>query len=330
MPASPDRFACAARDRRGLPGVVALVLLFVALIAAPLAAEPLAVDVVNESEPTLCAESDNVFLNLASPEVRRFTVEARHPAYVGTIVVDRAAPDFTRCDFANPAAAPPATATPRRITIYESEEWQLVGHVFPSFWRSKQVPVQVGDRVERGLHLVQLWKRHQERAEEILVVYPPDGYWRARPLPPPHLRWTAYGSSFLVGPVEIAGRPLVDLDSITFDPATRTFRLVFARGGTATLRLDTLDDDRIALDVTLAAAVAKGPFAALRSMYVTEINADVTRLAWRGKDAKAWSEAPVMDFARASAVELWTGRTVPSRHNTSAPDMLFRDFAAGP
>ena len=35
-----------------------------------------------------------------------------------------------------------------------------------------------------------------------------------------------------------------------------------------------------------------------------------------------------MDFKSASAAELWAGRTVPSRHNTSAPDMIFRDFSA--
>ena len=36
-----------------------------------------------------------------------------------------------------------------------------------------------------------------------------------------------------------------------------------------------------------------------------------------------------MDFQRASAVEVWAGRLVPSRHNTSAPDMVFRDFKRG-
>ena len=41
---------------------------------------------VNASEPTLCAEKDNVYLKLQSAEARRFTVEAAHPAYVGTIV----------------------------------------------------------------------------------------------------------------------------------------------------------------------------------------------------------------------------------------------------
>jgi hypothetical protein len=35
-----------------------------------------------------------------------------------------------------------------------------------------------------------------------------------------------------------------------------------------------------------------------------------------------------MSFDKASAVELWAGRTVPSRHNTSAPDMVFGDFRA--
>ncbi len=68
-----------------------------------------------------------------------------------------------------------------------------------SFWRPNTVPVRVGDRVEQGFHVVQLWVRFRERAEEVLVFYPPDGYWRARPLPPPHMRWSAYGSSFLVG-----------------------------------------------------------------------------------------------------------------------------------
>jgi hypothetical protein len=64
----------------------------------------------------------------------------------------------------------------------------------------------------------------------------------------------------------------------------------------------------------------------LRSMFVTEVNADVARLAWREKGARAWSEAPIMTFEKASAIELWAGRHAPSRHNTSAPDMVFRDF----
>ena len=226
-----------------------------AALASPLLSRPhandLAVDVVNASEPTLCAEKDNVYLKLVSAAARRFTVEAVHPAYMGTIVVDRYAPDFRNCDM---SGDPAHTFEPRRVTLYETEQWQLIGHTFPSFWRPNRVPVRVGDRVENGLHLLQLWTRFQERAEEVLVLYPADGYWRARPLPPAHLRWSAYGSSFLIGPVETEGRPLVDIRDIAFDPATRSFRLNFARGGAATLRLDALDQERIVLDVGVEAA----------------------------------------------------------------------------
>ena len=321
MPCWIDAF----RSLRWLPAALALA----HLAAAPAhAADELAVSIINASEPTLCAEKDNIYLQIVSGEARHFTIEAVHPAYMGTIMVDRWVPDFRNCDM---STDPSHKFTPRRVTLFETEEWQLVGLTFPSFWRPNQVPVRVGERVETGLHLLQLWKRHQERAEEVLVLYPADGYWRARPLPPAHLRWSAYGSSFLIGPVETAGRPLVDITAVIFEPDTRTFGLSFARGGNATLRLDGLDQERISLDVNLSAPVGpERPFAALRSMFVTEINADVAHTAWRGKGAAAWSASPVMNFSRADAVEFWAGRHVPSRHNTSAPDMIFRAFSARP
>jgi len=291
------------------------------------AADEVGVAVENASEPTLCAETDNVYVKLSSPRVRGFAIEAMHPAYAGTIVADRSAPDFRHCDMTQD---PAYHATPRRVTIYEDNQWQLVGHTFASYWRPGEVPVRAGDRVETGLHLLQLWTRFQERAEEVLVLYPPDGYWRARPLPPAHLRWSAYGSSFLVGPVDMKRRPLVDIKNIAFDPATRAFRLDFARGGAATLRLDSLDQERIALDVKLDEPISDLPFAALRSMFVTEVNNDVAQIGWRRNGTKAWQQEPVMTFRQADAVELWAGRTIPSRHNMSAPDMVFRDFRAQP
>jgi hypothetical protein len=294
-----------------------------ASIPAPAQAET-PVEIVNASTPTQCAEEDNVYIKLQGERVRRFTIEARHPAYVGTIVADRWDPDFANCNM--PAAAAYRFER-RRLTIYETEDWQLVGLTFPSFWRPNSVPVRVGTRIETGFHLLQLWTRFQERAEEVLVLYPTDGYWRARPLAPQNLRATAYGSSFLIGPVEEQGRPLVDLKDVAFDPATRTFSLSFARGGSATLRLDALDQERIGLDVTLEPPLGQDqPFAALRSMYVSETNSDVAHVAWRTQANAHWQGAQVMSFQRARAVELWSGRRVPSRHNTSAPDFTFRDF----
>lgn len=294
-------------------------------ISAPAKAEA-PVEIINASTPTQCAEEDNVYVKLQGEGIRRFRIEARHPAYVGAIVTDRWEPDFTNCNMPGVAAY---HFQRRRLTIYETEDWQLVGLTFPSFWRPNSVPVRVGERIETGFHLLQLWTRFQERAEEVLVLYPTDGYWRARPLAPQNLRASAYGSSFLVGPVEEQGRPLVDLKEVAFDPATRSFSLSFARGGGATLRLDTLDRESIGLEVTLEPPVGQDrPFAALRSMYVTETTSDVAHVAWRTEANSPWQDAEVMSFQRTRAVELWSGRRIPSRHNTSAPDFTFRDFSA--
>lgn len=305
---------------------LAVALVFAAGIAR---GDELAVTVDNRSRPTLCAEEDNVDLRLQSPAVRKFRIEAEHPSYIGMLTVDRAAPDFAHCDARPPA--PQRTFTPRRVTIYEDPDWQLVGFTFETFWRTNSVPIRVGKRVERDIHLLQLWTRFRGRAEEVLVLYPTDGYWRARPLTPEHLRSTAYGSSFLVGPVEVQSRPLVDIKDVAFDPATRMFTLQFARGGSATLRVTSLDQDRIALDVAFdRPAGGEHPFAALRSMFVSETNADVAQAAWRESNERSWHTAPIMAFQNASAVELRAERVVPSRHNTSAPDMTFGEFSADP
>lgn len=295
-------------------------------VPAARGADELAVKIVNRSEPTACAEKDNVTIELVSPEVRRFTVEAIHPAYIGTLNVDRWLPDLSHCEQVV-STAPVYSFHPARKTIYETVEWQLIGYVFAKFWRPSLVPFRVGEVVHEGFHVLQLWTRFQERAEEILVVYPGDGYWRARPLPPAHLRWTAYGTSFLVGPVETDGRPIVDIAAMAFDPESKTFSFDFVRGGKGTLRLARLDQERIELEVAFDRPVEDGrPFAALRSMYVTEHNADVARLAWRTR-AGHFEEAPVMAFREGEGRELWAGRVVPSRHNTSAPDMVLRGFA---
>ena len=308
--------------------LLAAAFLFASVPAWAASLDGLAVEVTNASEPVLCAEKDNVTLNLTSPEVRRFRVQATHPAYIGAMVQDRHAPDFTACQDLSRATT--EVRPPRQVTFYEDVETWLTGTTFKNFWRPHDVPFRVGDRVERGLHVVQLWVRRDERAEEVLVIYPGDGYWRIRPLPPAHMRWSAYGSSFLVGPVETDARPLVNIKEIAFDPKTMSFRLTFARGGGATLKVETLDRDRLVLDVTLDQPVAGRPFAALRSMYVTEFNADVARVALREPNAKGWREEPIMSFGRARATDVWAGRLVPSRHNTSAPDMIFNRFEAAP
>jgi len=161
-----------------------------------------------------------------------------------------------------------------------------IGHSFPSFWRPATATVRIGNRVERGLHMIQVWQLRTDGTEEVLVLYPQDGYWAARPLALRPLRNTAYGSSFLVGPIAVEGRPIVKIKEVAFDPKTRSFAHSFGKGPNATVRMASLDQNRMALDIGFAGAIAGGPFAMLRSMYVTEFNNDVARVAVREKFAK--------------------------------------------
>lgn len=302
----------------------ALALLPLVFLALPAHGGEVAASVANAVEPSLCAEKDNVTVTLTSAQVRSFRVEAEHPAYIGMLAHDRSTPDWRNC--ADIPHGEEYTFEPQRITLYETISWQIVGYTFAKFWRPSTASVSVGDRSFSNLHLIQLWTRVDERAEEVLVLYPGDGYWRARPLPPKHLGWSAYGSSFLIGPVETQGRPIVDLKAIRIDPKALTFALDFVRGGSARLRVSDLDREHIGIDVILDRAVEGRPFAALRSMFVTDLNADVAEVGWREPGGQNWRGTPLPSFTRADIVELWLGRKLASRHNTSAPDMSFGHF----
>lgn len=309
---------------------LALSLLLAASGLPAWAASDVAVEVRNESEPVLCAEKDNVTIKAISPEVRRFRIEAAHPAYIAGLLRDNWEADWTACDMTgDPSFAPPTP--PRRVTFYESIEYWLVGYTFPTFWRPAETTFRVGDRVEKGLHIVQLWKLGKDKSHELLVVYPQDGYWRARPMPPSHLSTTAYGSSFLFGPIEQEGRPVVNIREIAFDPKALSFTLSFKDGSSGTLTLASVDENRMVLDGVLDRPVTGGKaFLALRSMYVTEFNNDVARIAVREPGARGWREEPLVPFKGGKATDIWMGRTAFSQHNTSSPDMVFRNFSSSP
>lgn len=295
----------------------------------PPAQPPLAVDLTNASEPVLCAEKDNITLSLASPEVTHFRIEAAHPAYIHTLTRDSFDADWTACDMSADPVHHSDVKAPTRRTLYEEPALWVVGWTFPTFWRPATASVRIGDRVETGLHLVQVWMIRPMGGEEVLVFYPQDGYWRARPLAPEGRAPTAFGSSFLIGPVEEQGRPVVALKDIAFNPQTRQFALTFARGGSATLTMAKVDHDRQILDVAFSAPVVGHPFAMLRSMYVTEFNNDVARMAVREAGAKGWREDPVLTGRGGRVTSLWAGRTTLSRHNSSSPDMVFSGFSGG-
>ena len=328
--ASYVRTAALALTGRGVRASLAAAMLAIFTLsgATSTIAQTLAVDVTNASEPVLCAEKDNVTINLTSRDVRSFRIEAAHPAYIGSLQRDSFEADWTGCTA--PGDPTPGTPQPpRRTTLYEQIDFWVVGLTLPTFWRPSTTTVRIGNRVEKGIHLLQVWMIRPMGGEEVLVLYPQDGYWRLRPLAPAGLAPTAFGSSFLIGPVEVEGRPIVKIREVAFDPAAHTFTLAFERGGAATVKMSTTDQNRNALDVSFDRPVDGRPFAALRSMYITDFNNDVARIAVREKDAKGWREEPILAFKRALATDIWAGRVSPSRHNTSSPDMVFNGFAAG-
>jgi len=311
-----------------LPRLFALAVLGFAASAQAATLDGLAVQVTNTSEPVLCAEKDNVAVNFASAQVRSFRIEAVHPAYMGALHQDRWEPDWTACeDISEETSAKPH---PVMHTLYEDDQVRIMGLTFSEFWRPTETTVTIGDKVSRDIHLLQLLKKHKGKAEEVIAMYPGDGYWRIKPLPPQHLEWTAYGSSFIVGPVEMDRRPVANLKDVAFDPKAMRFTLTLAKGSTAHVAIVNLNEERMTLDVSFDQPIAGTPFATLRSMYVTEFNADVARIAVREEKARSWREEMIMNFREATATDAWMGRLVPSRHNTSAPDMMFNRFGAEP
>ncbi|MGE3914512.1 MAG: hypothetical protein AB7F78_02340 [Hyphomicrobiaceae bacterium] len=299
---------------------------------AAVAASPggLAVEVTNASEPVLCAEKDNVTLAFSSVEARSFRIEAAHPAYIGALARDSFEADWTACDMSKDPVHASAVKAPTRRTLYEEPALWVVGWTMPTFWRPSTAKVRIGEQSFEGLHLVQVWMIRPMGGEEVLVFYPQDGYWRIRPLAPEGRAPTAFGTSFLVGPVETDIRPIVKLREVAFDPQAKRFTLAFEQGGSATLTLAEVTRDRHTLDIAFDRAITGRPFAMLRSMYVTEFNNDVARVAVREAGAQGWREGAIMGFHGGKATDVWAGRTSVSRHNTSSPDMVLSHFSVDP
>jgi hypothetical protein len=161
-------------------------------------------------------------------------------------------------------------------------------------------------------------------------MYPSDGYWRIKPLPAARFGDGVYGSSFVMGPVEQAGRPMARIASIAIDTQPLVFKLRFANGGEAKVDVREISEARTALDVAMKPGRGQGArFAVLRSMYVAPDNADMSEVAWRATPNAAEARQPLLEVKTLQAADVRFGRSIPSRHNTSAPDIRFGGFASG-
>jgi hypothetical protein len=302
--------------------------IFLALFFASSAAATV-VRVDNATYPTRCAEEDNVFLTLGAPNLAGFRVEATHPAYIAEILRDSYDPDFTDCHFGPTPPAEGPFFTPRQFVMWETDEWVMVGNTDRHFWRKVDVPVRWQGREENHVHLIQFYrKRADGRRDQVLVLYPADGHWRLKPLPVPHLDYNVYGASILIGPLEAEDRrkPYVAYTDVAFDAATLTFAVGFVRGGRATIRIDSVTRERTAIEVWIGSgAPTDRPLAAMRSMFVAPDNADVGEAIYVDATGRRRTEV-IKDFTSAMVTDILFGRSVVSRHNTSAPDNAFRGF----
>lgn len=272
---------------------------------------------------TPCAEMDNVVVELSGRGVATFDIRATHPSYLAPGLADITAADFADCEFPD---RPVWEFAPFTTILHEDERIRLVGHRLTHSWRPELVDVAVGDRAVRGLHLTQLVVKDRGGDVEVLVLYPSDGYWRAKPLPPPDRTDTVFGSSFAVGPLSRAHRPFVRLERVSFDPEALAYRLEFAEGGSAVLRVVSIGRDALELRVTLDLPAADAPFALFSSMHVAPDNADVARVAVAPPDGGEPRVVTIDRLGEAAGLRFAFGRDSPSRHNTSAPDLTFGPF----
>lgn len=300
---------------------------------APASAAPLPATLDNQTRPTTCAEEDNVSLVLRGEGIRRFRVEALQPGYIDRIDQDITAPDFTGCNFdgSTHPTDPAHRFSPRRRVLHDGPRWRIVGITLPTFWRPQRVPVQVGTVHDRGFHFIQVFRKAgRARPREAIVLYPSDGYWRLKPLPLARFGDGVYGSSVLLGPVVQDGRPVVDIASIRIDIRPLTFHLRFVDGSAARVDVQEVSPRRTALHVNLTPAThAERPFAVLRSMYVTPDNADMSEVRWQATPEAAEQTRALPEAGTLQGTRLRLGRSVPSRHNTSAPDIQFSEFDSG-
>ncbi len=282
--------------------------------------------VENLSRPTSCAELDNVVLTFANPKVRRFEITASAPVYLPDLKFDSTEPDLENCE--SPKPEPAFRFEPKTLTLYENAEVRIVGATLATSWRARGAEVIVGDRTTGGLHQLRWMQKARGELTEILVADLVGGSWRVKPVPNEAFPNAAYGASVLVGPVEGGERPMVDVARLKVDPAARAFRMTFVKGGVGEVRIASADEKKTVLDVSLdglSETDPPRPFAALRSMFVSPTKADVARINWR-TETGLYNE-PVLDFQGANVSEARFDRIERSSHNTSAPDLTFRNFA---
>jgi hypothetical protein len=297
---------------------LAFVVTILSIRAAPIEAQCIQLD--NQSQPTLCAEEDNIKIYLTSPGITNFRVSAFDPGWWP--LDSNCPPDFTNCDPNDPNGYP---FTPDEKQLYDDTVWWIRAFREAEWWLPQGMTatgplgtLEDSQRIEIGKQLGSGWP-------SFFVLYA-DGYMRLIPHPPDGSDSVCYGSSVIIGPVVEADRPLAQISAVMVDvDAADQLALVdveYTSGGSALLRA-RVDQTQATVDVFINYPT-DGPFAAFRSMFVAEDNCDAAR-ARVHLGGTVVLDSLILD---PNFPELVTGdqfffyRTVESEHNQSAPDIL--------
>jgi hypothetical protein len=293
------------------------------LVALAAFAEPPLTTAHNLSTSTLCAEEDNVDIPISGP-VGAFVIEATHPTY--DVGIDNCQADFRNCPS---SGGGDFVFSPGEWKLYDDGVTVVVAVRLEHWWRPNGMTFAVDDGAPvDNVHYVRIHRRIAGTSEypEFLALYM-DGSLRLIPQPPVGRPFVCYGSSVLIGPAVNDPRPIAEIASARYLSATQTLELTYRSGGTA--RLDVSEVDRAHAKVTVHAGYPTGeqqPFATLRSMYVTDGNADVDHVRFLDEAGTEETE-PILGFTEATGRDWFFHRVTRSAHNTSAPDITVRALA---
>lgn len=283
---------------------------------------------VNMSQPTLCAEHDEVsvgvYLRRKAPG-KEATITALHPRY--SVTNWSCLPDFTNCP-----AGEGVGGTPVCSTVFDNGVTVIRACEEPGFWKPAMSMSVRGGQSATGHRIVihQRLKLPREATfwPEVFAMYS-DGYARLKPLinVDPDVnndgsqdRDNCYGASVVIGPAqEVATRPFAEVSSILIDkPKAKPVCLfiTYTNGTTARLCLTASRTQAVAsLTANYDFNATDRPLLIYRSNFVDADTNDVTHVRMRN------SEYTIDEPFKLAGTSWLFHRLTPSSIRQSAPDI---------
>jgi hypothetical protein len=267
----------------------------------------------------LCAEQDNVDVSLtSSATVTSYTIEATQPTY--SIGTDNCAANFDQCPSSSGDPSYPFTAATSKLL--DDGETVVAAVRESTWWQPQGMSASIDSGQQFGnAHYITVSRRIPGTSEypQFFVFYA-DGNMRLIPYPPVGVTSVCFGSSVIVGPVTTGARPYADIASVNYVAAAKTLHVTYLTGGSAEFDLSTVTRTSAQVKVNASYVIASQPFAAFRSMYVSDGNADVDHLRWT-TSSNTTQDGPILSFAGGSGLDWFFYRATRSVHNTSGPDI---------